>query len=170
MTRHDKYSSRLMYSGTPARRVNQPARPMWSGCMCVAYTPCSGRASSPWAMRASHAATVATYRGVVLAAFEGVENDLSSLHVLAEQAEVLQSAQANASRAATIARDDYEVGTVDYTTLATALAAQISARQSLLTVQQQRLVSAVNLYGDLGGDWSSAALAAGAEGTGAAAR
>lgn len=145
---------------------------VWALGASVAETLIDGgaRAGQVDAARASHAATVATYRGVVLAAFEGVENDLSSLQVLAEQAEVLQSAQANASRAATIARDDYEVGTVDYTTLATALAAQVSARQSLLTVQQQRLVSAVNLYGDLGGDWSSAALAAGAVGTGAAAR
>jgi outer membrane protein TolC len=46
---------------------------------------------------------------------------------------------------------------VDYTTVATAQATQLSTEQSALNVTQQRLLNTVSLIGDLGGDWSARA-------------
>ncbi|WP_091999687.1 efflux transporter outer membrane subunit [Paraburkholderia lycopersici] len=106
------------------------------------------------AARAGYDAAVANYRGTVLAAFQGVENDLSALRILAQQAEVLDAAVRDAIHGAQIAQNEYEAGTVDYTTVATALATQLSNQQSALNVQQQRLLDTASLIGDLGGGWS----------------
>ncbi|WP_322032242.1 efflux transporter outer membrane subunit [Paraburkholderia sp. J76] len=106
------------------------------------------------AARASYDAAVANYRGTVLTAFQGVENDLSALRILAQQAEALDAAVHDAIRGAQIAQNEYEAGTVDYTTVATALATQVTNQQSALNVQQQRLLDTASLIGDLGGGWS----------------
>jgi NodT family efflux transporter outer membrane factor (OMF) lipoprotein len=108
------------------------------------------------AARASYDAAVANYRGTVLTAFQGVENDLSGLRILAQQAEVLDAAVRDATRGAQIAQNEYEAGTVDYTTVATALATQLTNQQSALSVHQQRLLDTASLIGDLGGGWSGA--------------
>jgi outer membrane protein TolC len=110
------------------------------------------------AARAAYEATVANYRGTVLKAFENVEDDLSGLRVLAQQGEVLDSAVKDATRGSEIALNEYQAGTVDYTTVATAQATQLSTEQSALNVTQQRLLDTVSLFGDLGGDWSASAL------------
>jgi NodT family efflux transporter outer membrane factor (OMF) lipoprotein len=106
------------------------------------------------AARAGYDAAVANYRGTVLTAFQGVENDLSGLRILSQQAEVLESAVRDAAHGAEIAQNEYQAGTVDYTTVATALATQLSTQQSALNVHQQRLLDTASLIGDLGGGWS----------------
>jgi NodT family efflux transporter outer membrane factor (OMF) lipoprotein len=107
------------------------------------------------AARAAYEATVANYRGTVLKAFQNVEDDLSGLRILAQQGEVLDSAVKDATRGSEIALNEYQAGTVDYTTVATAQATQLSTEQSALNVKQQRLLDTVSLIGDLGGDWSA---------------
>jgi NodT family efflux transporter outer membrane factor (OMF) lipoprotein len=111
------------------------------------------------AARANYEAAVANYRGTVLTAFQNVEDDLSGLRILAQQAEVLDTAVHDATRGAEIAFNEYQAGTVDYTTAATARAVQLSTQQSALNVQQQRLLDAVSLIGDIGGGWSASELA-----------
>ena len=108
------------------------------------------------AARAAYEATVANYRGTVLKAFQNVEDDLSGLRILTQQGEVLDSAVKDATRGAEIALNEYRAGTVDYTTVATAQATQLSTEESALNVKQQRLLDTVSLIGDLGGDWSGA--------------
>ena len=110
------------------------------------------------AAKATYEATVANYRGTVLTAFQNVEDDLSGLRILAQQAEVLDAAVRDATRGAEIAFNEYQAGTVDYTTAATARATQLSTQQSALDVQQQRLLDAVSLIGDIGGGWSASEL------------
>jgi NodT family efflux transporter outer membrane factor (OMF) lipoprotein len=108
------------------------------------------------AARASYDAAVANYRGTVLSAFESVENDLSGLRILAQQSDALDTAVRDAIHGTQIAQNEYEAGTVDYTTVATAQATQLSQQQTALNVQQQRLLTAASLIGDLGGGWSGA--------------
>jgi NodT family efflux transporter outer membrane factor (OMF) lipoprotein len=110
------------------------------------------------AARANYEAAVANYRGTVLTAFQNVEDDLSGLRILARQAEVLDAAVRDATRGAEIAFNEYQAGTVDYTTAATARATQLSTQESALNVQQQRLLDAVSLIGDIGGGWSASEL------------
>lgn len=112
------------------------------------------RSAEVAAARASYDAAVANYRGTVLGAFENVENDLSGLRILAQQSEALDAAVRDAIRGTQIAQNEYEAGTVDYTTVATAQTTQLNQQQSALNVQQQRLLDAAALIGDLGGGWS----------------
>jgi NodT family efflux transporter outer membrane factor (OMF) lipoprotein len=105
--------------------------------------------------RAAYDAAVANYRQTVLSAFQNVEDNLVSLNVLAKQATVLDSAIAEARHASALARDEYQVGTVDYTAVANATLSEIGTRQTALTVQQDRLIAAVELIGNLGGGWSA---------------
>lgn len=112
------------------------------------------RSAEVAAARASYNAAVANYRGTVLSAFQSVENDLSGLRILAQQSEALDAAVRDSIRGAQIAQNEYQAGTVDYTTVATAQATQLSTQQSALTVQQSRLLDAAALIGDLGGGWT----------------
>ncbi len=110
------------------------------------------------AAKAAYESAVANYRGTVLAALQNVEDDLSGLRILAQQGEVLESLVRDATRGAEIAFNEYQAGTVDYTTAATAQATQFSAQETALSVQQQRLLDTVSLIGDLGGGWSASEL------------
>ncbi|SOE96177.1 efflux transporter, outer membrane factor (OMF) lipoprotein, NodT family [Burkholderia sp. D7] len=110
------------------------------------------------AAKAAYQAAVANYRGTVLTAFEDVENDLSGLRILAEQSDALDAAVRDATRGAEIAFNEYQAGTVDYTTVATAQTTQLSNQQTALNVQESRLLDAASLIGDLGGGWSDSAL------------
>jgi outer membrane protein TolC len=108
--------------------------------------------------KAAYEASLANYRGTVLTAFENVENDLSGLRILAQQAEVLDTAVRDATRGTEIAFNEYQAGTVDYTTVAIAQTTQLNDQLTALSVQQQRLLDAVSLIGDLGGGWSDSEL------------
>jgi NodT family efflux transporter outer membrane factor (OMF) lipoprotein len=108
--------------------------------------------------KAAYDAALASYRGTVLTAFQDVENDLSGLRILAQQADVLQAAVTDATRGAEIAFNEYQAGTVDYTTVATSLATKLTNQQTALSVQEQRLLDAASLIGDLGGGWSASQL------------
>ncbi len=110
------------------------------------------------AAKANYSAAVANYRGTVLTAFENVENDLSGLRILAEQADALDTAVHDATHGTEIAFNEYQAGTVDYTTVATAQATQLADQQTALSVQQSRLLDAASLIGDLGGGWSDSQL------------
>ncbi|GGA14686.1 efflux transporter outer membrane subunit [Dyella caseinilytica] len=107
------------------------------------------------AAKAAYEAAVANYRGTVLTAFQNVEDDFSGLRILAQQADVLDAAVKDSTQGAQIALNEYQAGTVDYTTAATAQATQLSTEESALSVKQQRLLDTVSLIGDLGGGWSA---------------
>ena len=110
------------------------------------------------AARAAYEAAVASYRGTVLTAFQNVENDLSGLRILADQAAALDVAVRDAKRGSAIALAEFQAGTVDYTTVALAQESQFADQQNALSVQQSRLLDAVSLIADLGGGWTDGAL------------
>ncbi|MGE4482216.1 efflux transporter outer membrane subunit [Acidocella sp.] len=110
------------------------------------------------AAKASYLQSVETYRQTVLTAFQDVENDLSNLRIYAKQAEVQQRAVADATRAAQIALNEYRAGTADYTTVVTAQVTLLSDRQTLLSIQQNRLLASIALYQDLGGGFKESDL------------
>jgi NodT family efflux transporter outer membrane factor (OMF) lipoprotein len=110
------------------------------------------------AVRAGYEATVASYRNTVLTAFEQVENDLSGLRILSEQAQALDTAVRDSIRGTDIALAEFKAGTADYTTVAQAQQVQLGNQQAALAVEESRLADAVALIGDLGGGWSTAEL------------
>ena len=110
------------------------------------------------AAKAAYEAAVATYRNTVLTAFEDVENDLSALRILADQAKALDAAVHDAIRGTEIALAEFQAGTVDYTTVAAAQQTQLSNQQNALSIEGSRLIDTVALIGDLGGGWSESRL------------
>jgi NodT family efflux transporter outer membrane factor (OMF) lipoprotein len=148
------------FSQSPLAGLLHAANHVWSLGAAASETvfDAGERHGQVAAAKAAYEATVANYRGTVLKAFQNVEDDLAGLRVLAQQGEVLDSAVKDATRGTEITLNEYQAGTVDYTTVATAQATQLSTEQSALNVKQQRLLDAVSLIGDLGGDWSASAL------------
>jgi len=136
------------------------ANSIWSvgGSAAETVLDFGARKSAVAQARAAYNSAVATYRATVLSAFQGVEDNLVSLNVLAKQATVLDTAVQEAHHATDLAHSEYDVGTVDYTAVADAAITEVATRQSALSVAQSRLVSAVTLIGDLGGGWSAADL------------
>jgi NodT family efflux transporter outer membrane factor (OMF) lipoprotein len=148
------------FSQTPLSGLLKAANNVWSIGAAGTETifDFGAREAEVDAAKAAYRSAVATYRGTVLSAFQGVEDNLAGLRILADQAQVLDSAVHDATRGAEIARNEYQAGTVDYTTVATAEATQLSDEENALTVQQSRLIDAATLIGDLGGGWSDAQL------------
>jgi NodT family efflux transporter outer membrane factor (OMF) lipoprotein len=110
------------------------------------------------AARAAYDSTVAVYRGTVLRAFQQVEDDLVSVRLLETEAQVQASAVDEAAEAARIALNEYRAGTVDFTTVVTALVTELNNRQTALNVLQNRMTSTVGLIESLGGGWRATDL------------
>ena len=104
--------------------------------------------------RAAYDQVVASYRQTVLIALQQVEDQLTAVSALAEQA-AIQSQAVNAARdAQRIARNQYRAGTTDFTAVATTQASALSSEQSALTIRRNQLTAAVSLIQALGGGWT----------------
>ncbi len=110
------------------------------------------------AARATYDQSVATYRQTVLTAFQQVEDALSSLRILEQQAAAEAIAVASTRRAVDITLNQYRSGTVAYTSVITEQALLLGNQQTALAIQQSRLVQSVALIEALGGGWSVATL------------
>lgn len=110
------------------------------------------------AAKAAYEEAVATYRQTVLSAFQGVEDELVALRIYESEQKVLEEADSQAKIAVKEYLNQYQAGTVDYTTVVTAEATELSDAIQLLTIIEERQVAAVTLIEDLGGGWSAADL------------
>jgi NodT family efflux transporter outer membrane factor (OMF) lipoprotein len=148
------------FSQTPLDALFRAANHVWSIGASANETifDFGAREGTVNAAKAAYEASVANYRQTVLSAFQNVENDLSGLRILAQQADQLDVAVKDATDGARIALAEFQAGTVDYTTVAQAQETLFNDQQSRLSVQQSRLTDAVALIGDLGGDWAAAQL------------
>lgn len=105
--------------------------------------------------KAQYDETVAQYRETVLTAFQNVEDALAAARVLQNEEALSAEAAKAASDNLVISLNEYKAGTVDYTTVASAQAAALSAQESLINLQAERLTEAVDLIQALGGGWSA---------------
>ncbi|MGC1302996.1 MAG: efflux transporter outer membrane subunit [Caulobacteraceae bacterium] len=110
------------------------------------------------AARAVYDQDVAAYRQTVLTAFQGVEDELSSLRIYQQQQEVLIRTEETARKTVQLDLDEFREGTVDYTTVITAQANLLSASLNVATVLQNRFQASVLLVENLGGGWTAAEL------------
>nr|WP_254916230.1 efflux transporter outer membrane subunit [Pandoraea sp. PE-S2T-3] len=148
------------FSAAPVAGLFKIANYVWSLGASASETifDAGQRSAKVDAAKAGYDAAVANYRGTVLTALQGVENDLASLRILEQQSQVLDSAVKDATDGARIALNEYQAGTVDYTTVVTATTTQLNTQQNALNVHESRLLAATALIGDLGGGWSDTAL------------
>jgi outer membrane protein TolC len=108
--------------------------------------------------KAAYQASAANYRLTVLTALQQVEDNLAGLRILRDEATVEDVAVAEAVQAAQIAVNEYDAGTVDFTTVAAAQVTELSNRETALTIHQQQLNSSISLIQALGGGWRSSDL------------
>ena len=105
--------------------------------------------------RANWAQATADYRGRVLAAFQDVEDGLSQLHHLGDQAAATDRAVAMATQAERLSLHRYEKGAVNYLDVLTAQATALRVRRQSIAIDTQRLQSSAALAAALGGGWQA---------------
>lgn len=101
---------------------------------------------------------VATYRQTVLTGFQQVEDQLATLRILAQQAEVEANAVRLAREAERLTLNQYRAGTVAYTAVITAQTQALTNEQTELTILQNRFAASVALVQALGGGWTATEL------------
>jgi NodT family efflux transporter outer membrane factor (OMF) lipoprotein len=108
--------------------------------------------------RAAYESSAANYRQTVLTALQQVEDNLAGLRILKEESTVEETAVAEAAQASQIARNEYNAGTVDFTTVAAAQVTELANRETALGIVQSQFTSSVALIQALGGGWTTADL------------
>jgi len=111
--------------------------------------------------RASYDATVAAYRQTVLTAFQEVEDNLSTLRYLSEEAVQQQEAVIAAQQALALEIDRYRGGTVSYLDVITTQTIALNDQQNAIAILQRRMSAAVDLVKALGGGWDASTLPSG---------
>jgi len=105
--------------------------------------------------RAELDATLAGYREQVLVAFKEVEDQLSALRLLAEQAQAQSRAVASARRATVLSDARYRNGFVSQLDLLDAQRSELRNRREALQVRSAQYLATVALVRALAGGWNS---------------
>ena len=108
--------------------------------------------------RATFDEAAGQYRVTVLNAFQQVEDNLSLLTNLSDEAHDEDDAAAAAREAAQIATNRYSEGVVNYLDVVTAQTSYLQAERNAEQVRTRRLQASVNLIRALGGGWSNAQM------------
>ena len=153
-------SALLAYSGEPLGSLISAANRVWSLGASASQVLFDGGARTALVReaRATYDESVATYRQTVLTALQQVEDELAALRILDQQLGVQQRAVVDSRRSVEITLNEYRAGTQAYTAVVTAQALALSNEETLLTLEQQRLVASVALIQALGGGWSTGEL------------
>jgi len=148
------------YAGNPLSQLFRLGNRIWSIGASTSDTLIDGgaRSGAVQAARANYDQYVAAYRQTVLTSFQQVEDELLALRVLEKEYAVELEAVKSAQTAADVDLNEFNAGTIPYTTVVTAIQTLIGDQQALLTLEQNRLVASVNLIAALGGGWDRSRL------------
>jgi len=103
--------------------------------------------------RAQFDASAADYRGVVVAAFQQVEDSLASLNHYYDAAQEEKAAVDAAQRTLDLSMALYKQGAADYLTVVTSQTALLQAQLQALNLDTLQLRASVDLVRALGGGW-----------------
>ena len=148
------------FAGTALSSLVQASNAVWSFGPQIAATLFDGglRSAQVAAATATYDQSVANYRQTVLTGFQQVEDNLAALRILAQQADVQAVAVRDSEEAARLVLNQYQAGTVDYTSVITAQAAALASEETALSVLNSRLSASVALIEALGGGWDASDL------------
>jgi NodT family efflux transporter outer membrane factor (OMF) lipoprotein len=104
--------------------------------------------------RANWSQATAAYRGQVLTAFQEVEDNLSRLHHLGDEAEAEQRAVQQASQTERLSLNLYVKGASDYLQVVTAQTTALRVRRVAIDLKTRRLQASVQLFRAIGGGWT----------------
>jgi NodT family efflux transporter outer membrane factor (OMF) lipoprotein len=109
---------------------------------------------------ANYDATVAAYRESVLDAFQGVEDNLSALRILAAEATQQVAATTAAEKSLALTRNRYNSGIATYLEVITAQNAAYQNERNTVDLRIRQMTASVNLIKALGGGWTTGDLPA----------
>jgi NodT family efflux transporter outer membrane factor (OMF) lipoprotein len=101
---------------------------------------------------------VANYRQLVLQAFQQVEDALSALRILEQEAEQQRQATESAQESLDLINNRYREGASPYLAVLTAQAIALSNERNQIDLERRRMGATVLLIKSLGGGWSEASL------------
>lgn len=110
---------------------------------------------------AAYDGTVAAYRQTVLTAFQDVEDNLAELRILAEEAQIQDSAVKAARRSVMQTTNRYNGGASSYLEVVVAQTFALTNERLAVDVSRRRMAASVRLVKAIGGGWSVAELPAG---------
>jgi NodT family efflux transporter outer membrane factor (OMF) lipoprotein len=148
------------YAGNPGTALFSTSSEVWTLMASASESLLTGgqRSAAVAAARGAYKQSVANYRETALAAFQNVEDELVALRVLGQQISVQRDAVAKAQQAVQISLNEYQAGTIPYTTVITAQVTLLQDQETALQVQEQRLIASVALVQALGGGWDTGQL------------
>lgn len=103
--------------------------------------------------KAAYEENLAQYKGQVLTAFGDVEDALSDLHILADQAQAQNRALESAKQTAEISMTRYEAGLVIFLEVVDAERTRLQTQRLTTQIDGQRMFASVGLIKALGGGW-----------------
>jgi NodT family efflux transporter outer membrane factor (OMF) lipoprotein len=106
----------------------------------------------------AHEATAAAYRQTVLTGLQEVEDSLSALRVLEEEAKALAESVRTGQEAVTLTINQYKAGTTSFQAVLTAQTQSLINERAAIGVHGRRLDATVGLVKALGGGWSTTML------------
>lgn len=95
----------------------------------------------------------ADYRGVVLKAFQGVEDNLARIDHLGKESLSEQAAVQDAGQAEELSMNRYAKGAADYLEVVTAQTTALRVRRTAIDLDTRRMQAGVQLIEALGGGW-----------------
>ncbi len=108
--------------------------------------------------QAQYEQTVANYRQAVLTAFQGVEDNLSSLRILAQEVVEQHTAINSSTRFLDLSLTRYRGGVDSYLNVITAQNTVLTNRETEVQVELRQMTASVSLVMALGGGWDIAQL------------
>jgi NodT family efflux transporter outer membrane factor (OMF) lipoprotein len=152
-------SSALEYIG-PVPLPFSLARSIASAGAAATQTVFNGGLTSAQvdAARAIYWQSVATYRQTVLTAFQQVEDNLAAIHYLSLQLVQERRAVADERKAVEVFLNQFQAGTVAFTTVVVAEIQLLADEEAELTARQNLFLASVGLIDALGGGWDSMLL------------
>ncbi len=121
------------------------------------------RAAAVQSASAEFDAALANYREQILVAFKDVEDELSALRLLADQADMQARAVAAAERTTALSDSRYRNGFVSQLELLDAQRSELRNRRQAVQVRSAQYQATVGLIKALGGDWTEAQVQGSAE-------
>jgi NodT family efflux transporter outer membrane factor (OMF) lipoprotein len=110
------------------------------------------------AARHSYEAQAAAYKSTVIAAFNDVEDQLSTLRILEQESTIEQRAVASAQHSFDLSNQRYKGGVTGYLEVLTAEATLLQNQRTSVDLQTRQFVSSVGLVRALGGNWDTTKL------------
>jgi NodT family efflux transporter outer membrane factor (OMF) lipoprotein len=149
------FSASINFLSTVIGNLLQIGSTVWSLGPQLAGTLIDGgvRGAQVEGTRANYDRTVAFYRQTVITAFQQVEDALAQQRYFAEQEQIQRRAVAAAREAEQLSLNQYQAGTIAYTTVITAQTTALSAEQTLINIRLNRFIASANLVAALGGGW-----------------